>query len=95
VLPLPYLVSIVCAFLALVVFPLEQKGRTGTWPGVTDWLAVGVAVLAAVQAIQTGFNMTFNPNVNITVEQRVYAFFGGAALFGLAIQELYKKYKGK
>jgi hypothetical protein len=81
--------------LALLHFAWKRHDEWGEWPSFTDCLVVWGIVFAVFQAPLTAIAILAALGSNITFDAIGLIGYGLISGFGLAIQELRNKYKGK
>ena len=92
---LSYIISAVIGAAVLGYFVYKRHNAWGEWPNVTDCLIVWGAVFAIIQAVFTTVAIVQRLWPNVTLDAIGLLGYGLISGLGLAIQEIYKKFKGK
>jgi hypothetical protein len=90
---LSYSASFALGLFALGFFFMQRRGVTGKWPDLTDGLLVLGSVFALIQGPVTAISLIVSVGPDLSLDGFFLIVFGLVSTYGLAIQELYKKFK--
>lgn len=93
-LALSYFISFALGVLSLGFFFMQRRGVTGKWPSLTDGLLVLGSVFVLIQSPVTAISLFISLWGDLSLDGFFLVCSGLVATWGLAIQELYKKFKG-
>ena len=93
--PLSYIVSVCIGTAVVSFFVWGRHTFRNEWPDFTDCLLVWGAVFGMIQAPLTAFSIVRSLGPDLILDAVVLLGYGLISGLGLAVQEIYKKFKGR